>query len=98
MALQSLAKLYATTNQPTPSSRSIFSCPLTPKPSSSLYANPPSVNFALFMYAENSRLCIDRPTVASGTPQTKLTTVTKPSDTIFIAEQDRIRPLTPRSL
>lgn len=88
MALQSLAKLYATTNQPMPDSKSIFSCPMTPKPLATLYQNPPSVNFALFMYAENSRLCINKSTVASGVAQTKLTTVTKPSDTIFIAEQD----------
>ena len=87
MSLQTLASLYATTNQPLPDSKSIFSCPGTPKPNAN-YANPPNANFALFMYAENARLCINRPTVASGVAQTKLSTVTKPTDTIFIAEQD----------
>ena len=88
VALQTLASLYANNNQPLPDSKSIFSCPGTPKLTNVNYANPPNANFALFMYGENSRLCIDRATVASGVPQTKLSTVTRPSDTIFIAEQD----------
>ncbi len=86
--LQSLATMYATGNQPIPGSKSIFSCPSTPTLKPGLYANPPGVNFALFMYAENARLCINANTVASGVQQTKLTAVLKPSDTVFIAEQD----------
>ena len=88
LAIQSLVKLYAMNSQPVASSKSIFSCPSTPKITNINYSTPPNVNFALFMYAENSRLCINKSTVASGVPQTKLTGVTRPSDTIFIAEQD----------
>jgi prepilin-type N-terminal cleavage/methylation domain-containing protein/prepilin-type processing-associated H-X9-DG protein len=88
VAMQTLASLYATKNPPLAGSKSIFSCPATPKLTNSNYANPPNANFALFMYAENSRICVDRAIVAAGAPQTKLSTVTKPSNTIFIAEQD----------
>jgi len=93
---QSLSNLYSATpvNPPLPSSHSIFSCPVTPPldtpgPSGSAppYGNPPTKFFALFMYAENSRICINKSTRGSG-PNTKLTSVTKPTDTIFVAEQD----------
>ena len=86
--LQSLVTMYANSNQPVQGSRSIFSCPSTPALKPGLYANPPSVSFALFMYAENARLCINANTVGSGVQQTKLATVLKPSDTVFAAEQD----------
>jgi prepilin-type N-terminal cleavage/methylation domain-containing protein len=86
--LQSLVTMYSTGNQPVQGSKSIFSCPSTPALKPGLYANPPGFLFALFMYAENARLCINANTVASGVPQTKLTTVVRPSDTIFAAEQD----------
>ena len=39
------------------------------------------------MYAENSRICINKST-RNGGSNTKLTQVSKPSQTIFIAEQD----------
>jgi type II secretory pathway pseudopilin PulG len=86
--LQSLVAMYSTGNQPMPGSKSIFSCPSTPALKPGLYASPPGFLFALFMYAENARLCINQNTRASGVLQTKLTTVLKPSDTIFVAEQD----------
>jgi prepilin-type N-terminal cleavage/methylation domain-containing protein/prepilin-type processing-associated H-X9-DG protein len=94
VGMQSLAQMYAASNQPLPGSHSIFSCPATPKPSPTLYANPPSVNFALFMYAENSALCVDKSTrftasgAPTGVPQTKLSQVVFPSQTILMAEQD----------
>ena len=41
------------------------------------------------MYAESSAICINYSTrKTSGYGQTKLTTIVKPSDTIFLAEQD----------
>lgn len=88
LALDSLTKMYASANQPVASSKSIFSCPSTPKLTNANYSTPLSANFALFMYAENSRICVNKSTVAAGAAQTKLSTVLKPSDTIFIAEQD----------
>ena len=51
-----------------------------------LFANPPTIAKAFFMYGENSRLCVNRSTRATGVPQTKFSTITKPSDTILIAE------------
>ncbi|MEI8044866.1 MAG: hypothetical protein WCL11_25875, partial [Verrucomicrobiota bacterium] len=41
---------------------------------------------AYFMYAENSRICINKS--SRGSSNTKIGSVTKPSDTIFVAEQD----------
>ena len=40
------------------------------------------------MYGMNGRLCINKSTLATGVPQTKLTGIDKPSETIFIAEAD----------
>lgn len=89
LRLQSLVQLYNTTNPPLPSSKSIFSCPATPDPDSkNNYSKPLNPNKAFFMYGENNRLCVNKTTRASGTPQTKLSQVAKPSDTIFLAEQD----------
>ncbi len=39
------------------------------------------------MYAENSRICINKSTRGDG-PNTKIGQVVKPSDTVFVAEQD----------
>ena len=77
-------------NPPLPGSSSIYSCPSCPNPMTSLgYQNPLNVNLAFFMYAENSRICINVGTRASThVGQTKLTTVVKPSDTVFVAEND----------
>ena len=88
MNQQSLYQLYLTGAQPVPGSKSIFSCPVAPPPLPPLYASPLSVNFAYFMYAENSRLCVNKGTRATGVAQTKLSNLLKPSDTIFMAEQD----------
>jgi prepilin-type N-terminal cleavage/methylation domain-containing protein len=94
---QSLSNMYCATppNPPMPSTHSIFSCPVTPPLSTAPpgggsappYKNPPDKFFALFMYAENSRICINKSTRGTG-PNTKLSSVTKPTDTIFVAEQD----------
>lgn len=84
LALQSLAQLYTSHNPPLADSKSIFSCPSTPKLTNVNYTTPIDANFALFMYAENARICVN----AGSGPQTKLTDVIKPTDTIFIAEQD----------
>lgn len=82
-------------NPPLPGSSTIYSCPSCPDPMTSLgYQNPLNVNLAFFMYAENSRICINYGTIHSpssahyGISQTKLTTVVRPSDTVFVAEND----------
>jgi prepilin-type N-terminal cleavage/methylation domain-containing protein/prepilin-type processing-associated H-X9-DG protein len=87
IGLQSLYALYKAGNPPLPSTRSIFSCSSTPAPDTS-YAKPPTISKAFFMYAENSRICVNKSSVLAGAAQTKLTTIAKPSDTIFVAEQD----------
>jgi len=79
---------------PLPSSHSLFSCPSCAPPNTSLgYTATPTVKQAFFMYAENSRLCVDWSTrypkgVPSGISQTKLINVLKPTQTVFLAEQD----------
>ena len=97
IAQPALVSLYGTNgavlNPPLPTSTSIFSCPAAPPPNLLLgygtFANPlPTVKKAYFMYGENGRLCIDFNTRASGVPQTKLSNVVKPSNTVFLAEVD----------
>ena len=92
----SLVSLYppqSTGKQPLPNSSSIFSCPATPDPKSP-YSNPLNANMAFFMYAESSAICVDYSTrynssgQPTGVPQTKLTDIKIPTDTIFLAEQD----------
>jgi prepilin-type N-terminal cleavage/methylation domain-containing protein len=80
---------------PLPGSHSLFSCPSAGTPLASLgYSDPLKITQAYFMYAENSRLCVDYHTRfnSSGQPtgvlQTKLSTMKKPSQTVFLAEQD----------
>jgi prepilin-type N-terminal cleavage/methylation domain-containing protein len=84
---------------PLPNTRSLFSCPTAPAPLTSLGygtgSNPtPTVNLAFFMYAENSRLCINMGTrytssgLPTGTNQTKLTRIVNPSATVFMAEEN----------
>jgi prepilin-type N-terminal cleavage/methylation domain-containing protein len=77
-------------NPPLPTSSSIYSCPACPPPNLALgYKNPPQIGLAFFMYAENSRICIDFGTIAgTGVHQTKLSGVFKPSNTVFVAEND----------
>lgn len=69
-------------NPPIGGSKTIFSCPTTAKPNGD-YKATPDANKAFFMYGENGRLCVN-----FGNPQTKLSTIARPSDTIFIAEVD----------
>jgi prepilin-type N-terminal cleavage/methylation domain-containing protein len=72
---------------PLPGTRSIYSCPVCPAPDKADgYDIPPTLRKAFFMYAENSRICINKN--SRGGSNTKLSSVTKPSDTIFVAEQD----------
>ena len=73
---------------PLPTTKCIFSCPTAPAPKVPPFSNPLSVTRAFFMYGENGRICINRSTRAAGTPQTKLSQVKKPSDTILVAEAD----------
>ena len=77
-----LASLYTAGKPPLPGSSTIFSCPSSPDPNST-YSSPPNMNRAFFMYGENGRLCVN-----SGSAQTKLTSIPKPSETIFMAEVD----------
>ena len=80
---QSMVQLYASGSAPVPGSKTIFACPTAPRPTFT-----PSVGKAFFMYGMNGRLCINKSTLATGVPQTKLTTIDKPSETIFVAETD----------
>ncbi len=86
---QSMAQLYAAGNAPLPGSKTIFSCPSAPRPTFT-----PSTVKAFFMYGMNGRLCINKSTLAGPppVPQTKLTTIDKPSETIFVAETDGNSP------
>jgi len=83
--LTTLASLYATSHPPKPGDQTIFACPTAPQPSFT-----PSLNKAFFMYGMNGRLCINRSTRSGPPPipNTRLTGVLKPSDTIFVAEVD----------
>jgi prepilin-type processing-associated H-X9-DG protein len=40
------------------------------------------------MYCENSRICVNMGVRATGVPQTRLSTLSKPSQTVFLGEQD----------
>jgi prepilin-type N-terminal cleavage/methylation domain-containing protein/prepilin-type processing-associated H-X9-DG protein len=88
IGLPTLVALYKGSNSPVPSSQSIFSCPSCPEPDPS-YKTPPKVSKAFFMYAENSRICINKSTRTSQhISNTKFTNIKMPSDTILIAEND----------
>ena len=91
----SLEKLYRAGNPPLPNSQSIFSCPSAPEPNTKKIFKPLGINHAYFMYGENARLCVNKSTrfiTKSGAPtgvrQTKLSSILRPSDTIFMAELD----------
>ena len=84
--LRSLAVMYKDKNAPLPGSPTIFSCPFAPEPGAG-YSNPLTAAKAYFMYAENSRICINKST-RNGGPNTRLYQVVKPTQTIFVAEQD----------
>ena len=80
----SMVQLYKATPPmpPLPSTRSIYACPTAPAPTT-----PPSIARAYFMYGENGWICINKSTRA-GHSNTKLSSVSKPSDTILLAEAD----------
>jgi prepilin-type N-terminal cleavage/methylation domain-containing protein len=85
----SMVALYTANprNPPIPSTRSIYSCPVCPPPDAADgYDIPPTVRKAFFMYAENSRICINRGD--RGGSNTKFSQVVKPSDTVLVAEQN----------
>ena len=98
ISLPTLVALYRSTNAPMPSSQSIFSCPSCPEPTTAEgYYNPLKLTKVFFMYAENSAICVNYsptrytgpfPGTPTGVPQTKLSDIKKPTDTIFLAEQD----------
>jgi prepilin-type N-terminal cleavage/methylation domain-containing protein/prepilin-type processing-associated H-X9-DG protein len=97
LSLPTLVALYKATpaTPPLPGSRSIFSCPGCPNPNNPTkpYADPPGLGRAFFMYGENSRICINKPDPpAVRTGNTKLSSIRKPSDTIFLAEVDPNSP------
>lgn len=76
---------------PLPSSSSIYACGSAPIPQYT-----PTKFQSYFMYGENSRICINKGTrfnsagQATGVGQTKITSVLKPSDTIFLAEVNSV--------
>jgi hypothetical protein len=75
-------------NPPLPSTKLVYSCPVCPPPlAADGYATPPDMRKAFFMYAENSRICINKST-RNGGSNTKIGSVVKPTDTVFVAEQD----------
>jgi prepilin-type N-terminal cleavage/methylation domain-containing protein len=79
------------TNSPLPNSATIYSCPACPDPNLALgYKNPPIVQKAFFMYAENARICVNFGTIHNPPypQQTRLTSVVKPSQTVFVGEND----------
>jgi prepilin-type processing-associated H-X9-DG protein len=83
--------LYQTGKAPLPGDSIIFSCPSCPDPNNPTtpYHKPlPDLNRAFFMYGENGRLCVNFGTRLTGVPQTKLSNVRRPTDTIFMAEVD----------
>jgi type II secretory pathway pseudopilin PulG len=89
ISLKSLVNLYQTTNGPTPSSGSIFSCPSCADPNTSEgFSKPLKMTKAFFMYGENNYLCVNYGTVITGVSQTKLSYVVKPSATVFVGEPD----------
>ena len=82
----SMVSLYNLTppNPPLPTTRLLYACPTAPLPN----FTPSKFGKAYFMYAENGRICINKGTRAGGARQTRLTQVTKPSDTILFGESD----------
>ena len=82
-----MADLYTANTPPMPKDKTIYSCPAAPQPNFA-----PNPRKAFFMYGMNGRLCINKSTRAAGKPNTRLTGVTKPSDTVFVAEVDGNSP------
>ena len=83
IGLKPLSNMYAGGQYPGVSGTTIFACPAAAAP------NPlPSKSYAYFMYGENNWLCVNKGTVAAGSPQTKFSTLPRPSATILMAELD----------
>ena len=82
-----MADLYTANTPPLPKDKTIYSCPAAPPPTL-----PPNPRKAFFMYGMNGRLCINKSSRAAGKPNTRLSGVTKPSDTVFVAEVDGNSP------
>lgn len=80
----SMKALYLadTPNPPLPGSQTIYACPSAPAPT----FVPNAFRKAYFMYGMNGRLCVNRSTRANGAGQTKLSSIRRPSDTLFIGE------------
>ena len=90
-----LVSFYLAKDPPLPGTATIFSCPGAPDPNNPTtpYNKPlPNANRAFFMYGENGRLCVNFGTRITGVPQTKLSDIRKPTDTIFLAEVDPNSP------
>jgi prepilin-type N-terminal cleavage/methylation domain-containing protein len=82
LRLETLTALYAAGDPPLPNSRSIFSCPTAPRPE----FVPAATGKAYFMYGMNGRLCVNKGGPIRTIPNTRLASVLRPADTIFIAE------------
>jgi len=93
---QTLSNLYRQTppNPPVNGTKSIFICPSAPdfRKAANPYTDPPNASRALFMYGENGRLCVNKGGPTRVVANTKLSSVAKPSDTVFIAEVDPNSP------
>jgi prepilin-type N-terminal cleavage/methylation domain-containing protein/prepilin-type processing-associated H-X9-DG protein len=83
-----LIALYTQGKPPLPDNGTLFSCPSAPQPDPTIFPGGPKLAHAYFMYAENSRLCVNFGAIATGASQTKLSQVLKPSETVFLAELD----------
>ena len=75
-------------NPPLPATTSIYACPSAPAANPAVFPSGPTINKAFFMYAENSRICVNVGTRSAGARQTRLQDVLKPSATLFVAEND----------
>ncbi|MBN2506688.1 MAG: prepilin-type N-terminal cleavage/methylation domain-containing protein [Verrucomicrobia bacterium] len=93
LALEPLTALYAAGAPPMPGVPSLFACPEAPRPDFS----PDAHGKAYFMYGMNGRLCINKGGATRRVPNTRLSSVLRPADTIFIAEVNGNYPAAGRS-
>jgi prepilin-type N-terminal cleavage/methylation domain-containing protein/prepilin-type processing-associated H-X9-DG protein len=88
----SMEQLYSDNppKPPLPGTGTIYACPSAPQPS----FVPSAFRKAYFMYGMNGRLCVNKSARLNPpyAPQTRLTTIRKPSDTLFIGEVDGNSP------
>lgn len=73
---------------PMPQDGAVFSCPSAPRPTFT-----PNLTKAYFMYGMNARICINKSTRATGTVNTKLSSIPLPDDTILMGEVDGNLPV-----